>query len=76
MIFIDSGETIVKAARFLKEHSALSVSAFITHAVPSAGSKNSIIDLLHNEANREEFCTSIRYSHPHTKVYVRMRVPD
>ncbi|EER21443.1 MULTISPECIES: hypothetical protein [spotted fever group] len=56
MIFIDSGETIVKAARFLKEHSALSVvSAFITHAVLSAGSKNSIIDLLHNKANREEF---------------------
>nr|WP_252903561.1 hypothetical protein [Rickettsia endosymbiont of Proechinophthirus fluctus] len=34
---MDSGETIVKAARFLKEHSALSVSAFITHAVLSAG---------------------------------------
>ncbi|MEG8230672.1 ribose-phosphate diphosphokinase [Candidatus Rickettsia tasmanensis] len=52
---IDSGETIVKAARFLKEHSALSVSAFITHAVLSAGSKNSIINLLENEANKEEF---------------------
>lgn len=45
---IDRGETIVKAARFLKEHSALSVSAFITHAVLAAGSKdkieNSVID--------------------------------
>ncbi|WP_052458451.1 ribose-phosphate diphosphokinase, partial [Rickettsia asembonensis] len=45
---IDSGKTIVKAARFLKEHSALSVSAFITHAVLAAASKdkieNSVID--------------------------------
>ncbi|BBJ31011.1 hypothetical protein RAS_01200 [Rickettsia asiatica] len=45
---IDSGETIVKAARFLKEHTVLSVSAFITHAVLSAVSKdkieNSVID--------------------------------
>ncbi|HJD59445.1 MAG TPA: ribose-phosphate pyrophosphokinase [Rickettsia endosymbiont of Omalisus fontisbellaquei] len=39
---IDSGETIVKAARFLKEYSALAVSAFITHAVLSAGSKDKI----------------------------------
>ncbi|WP_395477709.1 ribose-phosphate diphosphokinase [Rickettsia endosymbiont of Pantilius tunicatus] len=32
---IDSGETIYKAANFLKQHGALSVNAFITHAVLS-----------------------------------------
>ncbi|BDU60125.1 hypothetical protein FLA4_05350 [Candidatus Rickettsia kotlanii] len=64
---IDSGETIVKTVRFLKEHSVLSVSAFITHAVLSAGSKNSIIDLLENKANKEEFagnteCSTTAYT--------------
>lgn len=39
---IDSGETIYKAAEFLKEYSALSVSAFITHAVLSTDSKDKI----------------------------------
>lgn len=39
---IDSGETIRKAVRFLKEHSALAVSAFITHAVLSSAFKDDI----------------------------------
>ncbi|HJD55664.1 MAG TPA: ribose-phosphate pyrophosphokinase [Rickettsia endosymbiont of Pyrocoelia pectoralis] len=36
---IDSGETLYKAAAFLKQHGALSVQAFITHAVLSKAYK-------------------------------------
>lgn len=43
---IDSGETIYKAAQFLKAYGALSVDAFITHAILSKGCKikNSVIN--------------------------------
>lgn len=42
---IDSGETLYKAANFLKQHGALSVQAFITHAVLSKDyKKNEDID--------------------------------
>ncbi|XVN40264.1 MAG: ribose-phosphate pyrophosphokinase [Rickettsia endosymbiont of Argas persicus] len=39
---IDKGETIYKAADFLKQHGALSINAFITHAVLSKNYKNNI----------------------------------
>lgn len=39
---IDSGETIYKAAEFLKKQGALSINAFITHAVLSKDCKNNI----------------------------------
>jgi len=43
---IDSGETVYKAAEFLKQHGALLVNAFITHAVlsKSYNIENSVID--------------------------------
>lgn len=41
---IDSGETIYKAANFLKQHGALSVNAFITHAVLSKNYDIALLD--------------------------------